>query len=572
MLATGTGSSVDSLLPGFRSAIYASVVKPIPMKLVKDNLRIQMPENSNRVRVLCTDASFKGLVVCNDFSMQSIGVTLYIPGEYSVLILGLDWETNYWKGIATHKTVLPYEVEVPSKQAFLMRMNTEAFTKGVVSLFDKSPHLDPNGTYGCNKNPPKSCNVVTPNSITFEDHNNDWEIGDGGCHFEMTLGSNSYLKSSGGKIDLDLQDSVSFQVTLQPLTSVGKIMLYRPLLIVTQSNPEVLRISSKFARLPDRQVLSVLLKPTGVKQGVSSFVVRSQISSISCDSPSSFTFIVQCVRTRGRRLVIKYPKKVEAEEILKAGRAVENEIGEEIYTVLKTNYRPPSVQGKDIPLTKNVYNADPSKPLYKSWYKKSEQKAEFKQCYMQSSRYYCGCTPADKLSDDPAYSDCKEKVYVAKRDEFITMDISYPPRMPDSEQLQDFFSPTPKISIFVEEINGRTDYKIDDSSFITSINNDEVINMGERFYFGENLMIKLQGTGLYHFKAELGRFHSFNDVTGYFILYSETNHLDDVLLVMIVMLTMTVCFILVFFGFIRVRHRLVAHLPIRVEPLKPKLA
>jgi cation channel sperm-associated protein subunit beta len=350
-------------------------------------------------------------------------------------------------------------------------------------------------------------------------------------------------------------------------------MMYRPLLVVSQSNPEVLRISSKFSRKFDRQTLQVLLKPTGVKQGVSSFVIRSQVSSISCSSPSSFTFVVQCVRTEGRRLLITYPKTVDESEILAEGKPVVVN-NQEIYKVLPTNYRPPSTRGVSVPLTTNVYNADPSKPMYQSWYKISKEKAEFKKCFMQSSREFCGCSIYDKLSDDPIFSDCKEKVYVATREEDLNISISYPPRLPDREQLQEYFSHTPRISVFIKEINGREDYSIRNKQdeLHQEINKDTVISMGEKFYSGEPLTIKLHGTGLYHFKAELGRFHSFNEVTGYFILYSDTNDLDDVMLIMIVILTMTVCFVLVFFGFLRVRHRLVSHLPIRVEPLKTKTA
>ena len=53
-------------------------------------------------------------------------------------------------------------------------------------------------------------------------------------------------------------------------------------------------------------------------------------------------------------------------------------------------------------------------------------------------------------------------------------------------------------------------------------------------------------------------------------LYSDTTELDDVLLIMIVIATLTVCFLFVFFGFLRARHHLVAHLPIRLDVPKAK--
>lgn len=44
---------------------------------------------------------------------------------------------------------------------------------------------------------------------------------------------------------------------------------------------------------------------------------------------------------------------------------------------LQTNYRPPSFDGTDIPLSKNIYNADPSRQPFRSWYRVSRQSFQY---------------------------------------------------------------------------------------------------------------------------------------------------------------------------------------------------
>jgi len=87
-------------------------------------------------------------------------------------------------------------------------------------------------------------------------------------------------------------------------------MLYRPLLLTTNSNPKILHVEKNFIRRLEYQRLKILLQPTGAGMGVASFVVRTISSSISCQSPSSMTFIIQIHRATGRRLHIDYPSVV----------------------------------------------------------------------------------------------------------------------------------------------------------------------------------------------------------------------------------------------------------------------
>ncbi len=51
---------------------------------------------------------------------------------------------------------------------------------------------------------------------------------------------------------------------------------------------------------------------------------------------------------------------------------------------------------------------------------------------------------------------------------------------------------------------------------LEAINADVNFNEHRKFYNGDNISITLHGTGLFHFKVGLGKFDSFEEVTGYF--------------------------------------------------------
>nr|XP_034957779.1 cation channel sperm-associated protein subunit beta-like [Zootoca vivipara] len=86
------------------------------------------------------------------------------------------------------------------------------------------------------------------------------------------------------------------------------------------------------------------------------------------------------------------------------------EMDVDVDTLLKPNYRPPSVLGIAVPLTENFYNADPSKPKQRDYFTNSKNSGQYKQCAGKSKRSECGCTENMKLSFSVAFSDCKEKV------------------------------------------------------------------------------------------------------------------------------------------------------------------
>ena len=83
-------------------------------------------------------------------------------------------------------------------------------------------------------------------------------------------------------------------------------------------------------------------------------------------------------------IVFKYPIEFTFSQFF-IGSLVDSD-GHLRFYDLPTNYQPPSSIGKAIPLTKHVYNADPSLPMFWDRYHESQPKPEFKQCSGKYSR------------------------------------------------------------------------------------------------------------------------------------------------------------------------------------------
>ena len=67
-------------------------------------------------------------------------------------------------------------------------------------------------------------------------------------------------------------------------------------------------------------------------------------------------------------------------------------------TSLPVNYRPPSIHGREISTSHNVYNVDPSQPISKSVKAVSKNSSQFKQCAGADSRDECSCSDELKIS------------------------------------------------------------------------------------------------------------------------------------------------------------------------------
>lgn len=178
--------------------------------------------------------------------------------------------------------------------------------------------------------------------------------------------------------------------------------------------------------------------------------------------------------------------------------------------------------------------------------------------------------------DDEQLTECKEKVFATRRTgtgEPITISISYDRIMRDRDQNPELFLPKQNWSITIEEVNGRGEWYITSeyTPYLRMINTDPELHRGRRYYDMNNLKVTLLGTGLFHFKAKLGSFESFDSVTGYFILYSSTHDINHIHMFIILLGTIILCMTLVLIGFLVNRKRLSSMLPIQPMSHKKKL-
>ena len=73
-------------------------------------------------------------------------------------------------------------------------------------------------------------------------------------------------------------------------------------------------------------------------------------------------------------------------------------------TSLPVNYRPPSIHGRDISVSPNVYNVDPSRPVSRSVKAVSKNSYHFKQCAGATTRSECTCSEELRISGRRAFS------------------------------------------------------------------------------------------------------------------------------------------------------------------------
>ncbi|CAL8118569.1 unnamed protein product [Orchesella dallaii] len=676
--------TVQDYLDGFRSCLYGTVSKNPPLLPIPADIVVLQFAWSNKAFIKIDDIYN---VPPFSFSVEHIGQTLFLPGNFSILLSGFPKKSSLGSGpdysIMEGYTTLYSQFErrlvYNAFYAYLMDLSTQRFrdihmalqeetykaeekrlvdidregkeleakriaerdeirriwslspwskdgTGNTIKIFEedyprpyesrksvedrllkvesserhtKLEHLTPQPIVPIT--PAPAGDLASNMYVPYLDRT-VWHFKESECNYILSLSDNKVLKSHGGRFSLDLHDSMSFEVKLRSTTALGRIMLYRPMLAITNSNPNILLVEKNNSLSRTFQAVNIFLTPTGLRTGVAVLTVRCIVNSLQCKESTSITFIVQVHRDFGRRLHVTYPIAtckpnpekgryprpwavehtgcIKSEEILNENveEVVRYHIGRRhvAYVTLPPNYRPPSFRGADIPLTKNVYNADPSKPAYKAWYKISQDSIQLTQCKNKKSKSECDCKPNDRLSDDEYYSECKEKVYFTRRTgpgKPIHISLEYDRIMKEEDQFVEFFTPKLNWSITIKEINGRTEWRISesDSAYILKINELEELNGGKRHYDMEDVNITLLGTGLFHFKATLGRVESFDEVSGHFILYADPNELNDIHMFIILLVTLTLCFTLVFLGFLAVRQRLSSQLPLQPKSHMKKL-
>lgn len=260
----------------------------------------------------------------------------------------------------------------------------------------------------------------------------------------------------------------------------------KPLLRVYIGNTLLFYVESSYQFSNMNHTLEVTLTKRPFISGISSINVRlHQTASLLCKK-ASYTVHGDCPPTKKLRFL--YPLSFSLDDFLNAEIADSKGIVRNLK--LPFNYRAPSPRGKAIPMSKNIYNVDPQKPLYKTTYAVTRVTLRYKQCKGKDRRSNCGCTNQMRGSSLVEHSDCIDTVYRMMFSETLT---------PRFVVLQDGREEEPlRFPFYLEELNQRRDFIILSASDLTFPGLSSPVLKQER-----NSSIQFEGSGLYHFRARI---------------------------------------------------------------------
>ncbi|XP_055496092.1 cation channel sperm-associated auxiliary subunit beta-like [Leucoraja erinacea] len=210
----------------------------------------------------------------------------------------------------------------------------------------------------------------------------------------------------------------------------------------------------------------------------------------------SIPIILFCTCPVGKVILYKEPISISRDEWL-YGHPKHDETDSVLLKTLPINYRPPSTHGINVPVTDNIYNADPSKPKFRDYYKISKETGSYKQCAGKKSREECGCTPEMRLSSFAEFSDCRQRVY---RVQYPAYDLDISLLLRKSEE-NDQALTSPFFVVF-NEVNNRVNWRA--TSTILTPSFSKLRKLYENVFTIHNpdgIVISLFGSELYHFRV-----------------------------------------------------------------------
>lgn len=284
---------------------------------------------------------------------------------------------------------------------------------------------------------------------------------------------------------LDSSESLSF--TLRPISkAIADEKPTKPLLRVYIGNTLLFYVESSYQYSNMNHTLQVTLTKRPFISGISSISVRlHQTASLLCKE-ASYTVHGGCPPTKKLRFL--YPLSYSLENFLNA--EVTDSKGIVRNLKLPFNYRAPSPRGKAIPMSKNAYNVDPQKSLYKTTYAITRSSLRYKQCKGKDRRSDCGCTNQMRGSSLVKHSDCIDTVYRMMFSETLT---------PRFVVIQEDREEEPfRFPFYLEELNQRKDFTILSPSDLTFSGISSLVLKQDL-----NSSIQFEGSGLYHFRTRV---------------------------------------------------------------------
>ncbi|GCC24189.1 hypothetical protein chiPu_0002589 [Chiloscyllium punctatum] len=247
----------------------------------------------------------------------------------------------------------------------------------------------------------------------FSSRNGTWRIYENECYTWIEAANNVHLNPF---VLLDLNDTVNFEFKFSTRKAGSQVFK------ITVGNPHLIQISSK-SRWDETglSILNLVVTSNFNLRGYTTILVTIPEASLLCPI-TCLAIIVQCSCPARKAIVYLSHKYVSEHEWLH-GLSENSTIEFNFLKELPVNYRPPSTFGINLPVSENIYNADPSKPKYRNFYELSKKTGRYKQCAMKKTREECGCTDEMRLSSFVQYSDCRQRVRALLIDEKISSSL-----------------------------------------------------------------------------------------------------------------------------------------------------
>ncbi|XP_071948681.1 cation channel sperm-associated auxiliary subunit beta-like [Antedon mediterranea] len=348
------------------------------------------------------------------------------------------------------------------------------------------------------------------------------------CHHQLIL-DDTIAKNR--LIYLDIGDSYKFTITAISFKKGYIQKSDKRLMKLTISNHYIIYVVPEYQRSSlGIETLTVNVRNHINQQGSSTILIQLPDSSLNCPLNSfSVHFICGCPATK--HLHYLQTPELTIREFIQGDKRDDKDLP--ILQSLPANYRPPSVKGVAIPLSDNIYNADPSLPIKRSKYQISKESGSFKQCTNARDHADCNCTDELKFSSLVRNSDCKDKVYR----------LLYPgrlePRFVIRQNDQDDIALNGSYAVSLTEINNRNDFTFKNvpTPSLKAMKVDPNIQDSETFLTPDTIKITLLGSELYHFKVTVVHGFSYCPLEDEFQVYVDMAPLPNPISLVIIVMT-----------------------------------
>ncbi|XP_038603486.1 cation channel sperm-associated protein subunit beta isoform X2 [Tachyglossus aculeatus] len=432
-------------LPGYTSSAIATIVEKIPLNSPKEspclNSFLTITRNSNSTFTLVIQPN--GQKKKSSFNSSDTEKTVVIPGYSSFLIFE----------VIDNKTALAYatmpkrvpDQTVPEDLWFMYNFGIKTRRK--------------------------------------------WTISQDPCKYLLQHKNNQSLNVIK-YVDLGKTKDFTFK-TIPIRQAISEFQM--PLLDVIVGNPTLLEVNTKqYWDDIDSYTMEISVKSKFLQKGTTSIAIIIWKASIECPV-TTVILTLKSSCSYGKRMVFASHEKMMD---INSTMGHESENGAKMKKLL-VNYRPPSNLGIAIPLTDNIYNADPSKGRPRDYFPKSRLTGQYKQCANKSSRAECNCTENQKLSDNVAFSDCKEEVprqrFPVIKYPIILEVVSEDGRVPME----------PPYLITITEVNNRETWMLKDEETLGVEKMKKYLKAESKLtvYNPKGLNLSIMGSELFHFRV-----------------------------------------------------------------------